>query len=112
MVTVTPGDSVAKLVVAKSAKTPDAGNVESGKKAEKPAKGDSLRGLLVTITIDKTDATKATLVVGKDKKETITVDSTTKITKDKAEAKLADLKVGDNSLTVLLRLSLDQKTVQ
>jgi hypothetical protein len=68
---------------------------EGAKKTDKPAKTEYLQGVLVSITIDATDSTKATLVVNKEKKVTITVDSTTKIRKDEADAKLSDLKVGD-----------------
>jgi hypothetical protein len=68
---------------------------DSAKKTEKPAKAEYLQGVLVSITIDATDSTKATLVVNKEKKVSITVDSTTKIRKDEADAKLSDLKVGD-----------------
>lgn len=92
MLSVTPGAGLAKKIEAKTAKTPAAGNVESGKKAEKP---ETLRGALISITIDPIDTTKATLVVNKEKQVKVNVDSTTKITKDKEAAKLTNLKVGD-----------------
>ena len=95
LLTVTLASGLAKKIEAKSVKTPAAGNVESGKKAETPAANEPFKGALVSITFDPADATKATLVVGKEKKEKINVDSTTRIRKDEADAKLSDLKVGE-----------------
>ncbi len=95
LLSVTPATGLAKKIEAKTGKTPAAGNVESGKKAETPAANEPFKGALVSITFDPADATKATLVVGKEKKEKINVDSTTRIRKDEADAKLADLKVGE-----------------
>jgi TusA-related sulfurtransferase len=95
MLVVTTASGLAKKIAAHTVSGLATGNVESGKKAEKPAANEPFKGLLVTITIDPVDSTKATLVVGKEKKEKINVDSTTKITLDGAAAKLADLKDGD-----------------
>ena len=73
-----------------------------------PKSKDTVKGALVSITIDPVDSTKATLVVGKEKKVEITADSSTKITLDGKAAKLDNLKVGD-LLTVTLASGLAKK---
>jgi hypothetical protein len=77
------------------------------------AEGPSLFGLLKSVDADKRTITIA-IPKGRDDadEKTIPLAKDARVTLEGNDAKLADLKVGENGPLIQLRLSLDQKTAQ